>query len=99
MLDPNHPRASLDKRLKIWVQSSHAECLAQLAVFPPGCDELIARGDAVFGPLQAVVDGAALSQEAREFCAAALVALSDTTDRTNIEAYQPDKLHVMLSYQ
>ena len=98
MLDPNHPRASLDERLKIWVQSSHAECLAQLAVFPAGREELSARGDAVFGPLQAVVDGGALSQEARDFCVAALVALSDTADRTKT-AHQPDTLHVMLSYQ
>ena len=35
LLDPEHPRAGMKEDLKIWCQTHHTECLAQLAVYEP----------------------------------------------------------------
>lgn len=36
LLDPEHPRANMQPELLAWCQATHAECFAQLAVFPEG---------------------------------------------------------------
>lgn len=36
LLDPEHPRAKMQPDLMAWCQATHAECFAQLAVFPEG---------------------------------------------------------------
>ena len=55
LLNPAHPRAGLDPELKAWLQRTHAECLAQLALFPPGRAAL--RGDAaVLEALEALAE-------------------------------------------
>ena len=64
LLDPKHPRAGLADEEKIWLQSMHTECLAQLALFPPGKARLL-EDSSVISALEAVaVRG--LSQEAQE---------------------------------
>ena len=75
MLDPEHPRAGLAEDMKIWLQNTHAECLAQLAVYPPGREALLAE-PAVCEALQAVVEQG-MSEEGKELARNALLALSD----------------------
>ena len=40
LLDPSHPRAAMNEEDKIWCQTRHCECLAQLAVFAPAREAL-----------------------------------------------------------
>ena len=76
--------------LKTWCQQHHAECLAQLALFPPGRDALL-QNSSVSEALQAVAESG-LSPESREFAQGALLALSDT----ELISKEGQK-HVMLS--
>ncbi len=76
--------------LKTWCQQHHAECLAQLALFPPGREALL-QDPSVSEALQAVAESG-LSPESREFAQGALLALSDT-ELTSKEGQK----HVMLS--
>ena len=92
-LDPQHPRADLKNEIKEWNQTMHAECLAQLALFPQGRDAL-RQGPAVSEALQAVV-AHGLTAEARNFAQGALLALSDQELQMRTEGDS----HVMLSYQ
>ena len=94
LLDPEHPRAGMKEELKIWCQEHHTECLAQLAVYEPARGALVKDPD-VFPALQAVAE-AGLSDEARRFADAALLALSDKKVGMVAEG---EHLHVMLSYQ
>ena len=90
LLDPEHPHADMKPELKTWCQQHHAECLAQLALFPPGREALL-QDPSVSEALQAVAEGG-LSPESREFAQGALLALSDT------ELISKDgQKHVMLS--
>ena len=93
LLDPEHPRAGMEEELKIWCQQHHTECLAQLAVYEPAREALLAY-PAVIPSLRAVSE-AGLSAEARELAGAALLALSDKT----LEVVTEGQMHVMLSYQ
>ena len=90
LLDPEHPHADMKPELKTWCQQHHAECLAQLALFPPGRDALL-QDPSVSEALQAVAE-AGLSPESREFAQGALLALSDT----ELISKEGQK-HVMLS--
>ena len=40
LLDPSHPRTEMNEEDKIWCQTHHCECLAQLAVFAPAREAL-----------------------------------------------------------
>jgi hypothetical protein len=93
LLDQGHPRAGMKAELKIWCQQHHAECLAQLAVYEPGRQALL-QDPSVLPVLQAVAE-AGLSEEAREFAQAALLALSDR----KLEMVVEGQKHIMLSYQ
>ena len=72
-LDPDHPRADLEDELKLWNQQTHAECLAQVALFPAGRDALL-ENPAVSEALVSVSERG-LSEEACEFAKAALKSL------------------------
>ena len=72
-LDPDHPRADLKDEIKIWNQQTHAECLAQVALFPAGRDALL-KIPAVSEALVSVTERG-LSEEACEFAKAALKSL------------------------
>ena len=72
-LDPDHPRADLKDEIKLWNQQTHAECLAQVALFPAGRDALL-KIPAVSEALVSVTERG-LSEEACEFAKAALKSL------------------------
>ncbi len=72
-IDPGHPRADLKHEIKLWNQQTHAECLAQVALFPPGRDALL-ENPAVSEALVSVSERG-LSEEACEFAKAALKSL------------------------
>ena len=90
-LGPDHPRADAKDEVKRWNQTMHAECFAQLVLFPPGRDVL--RGDpSVDAALQAVAKEG-LSAESREFAKATLMTMSDEELQMRSEGQK----HVMLS--
>ena len=93
LIDPGHPRAGMKEELKVWCQQHHAECLAQLAVFEPAREALL-QDPSVLQALEAVAE-AGLSEEARDFASAALLALSD---KKLVKVLEGQK-HIMLSYQ
>jgi hypothetical protein len=73
-IDLNHPRADLKDEIKVWNQQTHAECFAQLALFPAGREALLAN-PAVSEALVEVSERG-MSEEACEYAAAALQGLS-----------------------
>lgn len=73
-LDPDHPRADLKDEIKLWNQQTHAECLAQLALFPAGRDAMLENA-AVTEALVKVAESG-MSEEACESAKVALKALS-----------------------
>ena len=91
LLDPAHPRAELKHELKSWCQTTHAECLAQLAMVPEGRKALL-RDPSVHPALEAVAERG-LCDEAQQHASAALLALSDTAMVRSAEGPK----HVMLS--
>ena len=93
LLDPEHPQAGLKQELKMWNQTTHAECLAQLAVHAQGREVLLAD-PSVCAALQEVADRG-MCEESREHAKAALLALSDTELHADTEGQR----HVMISYQ
>jgi hypothetical protein len=40
ILGVDHPRAGLKDDIKLWSQTMHTECFAQVALFSPGCDAM-----------------------------------------------------------
>ena len=90
LLAPDHPRQKLPDEGKGWCQQTHAECFAQLAVFAPAREALLA--DASVVPALNAVAAAGLTSEAQQLAQAALAALSDK----QLEATEGQK-HVMLS--
>jgi len=89
--DPDHPRAGMKEELKVWCQTTHAECFAQLAVCSEG-RKALRRAPLVSDALRALAqDG--LSMEAKQHAASALLALSDTEPAKSAEGQK----HVMLS--
>jgi len=91
VLGVDHPCAGLKDDIKLWNQTMHVECFAQLALFLPGRDAM--RSDpSVAEALQTVaVEG--LSAESRNFAKAALMAMSDEALHMRTEGQK----HVMLS--
>ena len=92
LLDPAHPRAGMEPELKAWCQTTHAECLAQIAVFQPDGRDALRRDPSVRDALRSVAE-AGLTDEAQQHAESALLALSDT-ELVKIEEGQK---HVMLS--
>jgi hypothetical protein len=90
MLDPEHPRKDTDEAIKTAVQRDFAECLQQIALFPPGCDALKPNDD-VLQALSTLKDKA-WSEEAKICAEGALMALIPPEHREDIEA-----LHIMMS--
>jgi hypothetical protein len=77
--------------LKAWCQTTHAECLAQIAVFQPHGRDVLRQDPSVRDALEAVAK-AGLTEEAQQHAQSALLALSDT------ELVQTEgQKHVMLS--
>lgn len=93
LLDPDHPNAGLHTNVREWLQTSTAECFAQLGVFPPG-REALRREPAVTKALGTVVE-VGLTPQSRELAQTALMSLSDKELQLSAE----DQKHVMLSYQ
>jgi hypothetical protein len=92
LLDPAHPRAGMKPELKAWCQTTHTECLAQLAVYQPDGRDALRRDPSVRDALREVAESG-LTDEARHHAESALLALSDT-ELVKIEEGQK---HVMLS--
>ena len=94
LLDPHHKSAG--SKVKVWLQTTHANCLAQLAVHDQGREALLAD-PSVLSSLQAVTD-AGLCEESQMLAEAALMALSDKKLDMLVEL-ESEQRHVMLSYQ
>ena len=93
-LDPEHPRKDMDETLRAGVQCDGAECFLQLALFEPGKQLLEQRPEAL-DALRALVDGPALTEEARLSASAALAAVEGLAPGA---APAPgDEKHVMMS--
>ena len=95
LLAPDHPRQSAPEAQRVWCQTMHAECLMQLAVFPPGREALL-ESPAVLGALEALAEQA-LSDEARDFGRGALIALTGEQGGSPRAPDGSDGAHVMLS--
>ena len=91
LVDPAGPHADLQADLKSWCQTTHAECLAQMAVYPKG-KEALRREPSVSNALQMVAE-AGLTDEGRRHAQSALLALSDKELQVQTEGQK----HVMLS--
>jgi hypothetical protein len=91
ILGVDHPRADLKDDTKLWTQTVHAECFAQLALFSPGCDAM-RRDPSVAEALQTVATEG-LSSESRDFAKATLLAMSDE----ELHMRSDGQKHVMLS--
>ena len=92
-MNAEFPARVLSHEGQSWLQTCHAECFAQLAVFPPGREALL-RDPAVGEALQVVVDKG-LCEQSRDFASAALMNLSDK----ELQLIAEGQLHVMFSYQ
>ena len=73
-LDPEHPRKDMDQTLRAGIQCDGAECFLQLALFVPG-KQLLEQHPEALDALRVLVDGAALTEEARLAASGALVAV------------------------
>ena len=92
LLDPAHPRAGMKPELKAWCQTTHAECIAQIAVFKPDGREALRQDPSVRDALRCVAESG-LTDEARHHAESALLALSDT----GLVKIEEGQKHVMLS--
>jgi len=93
LLDHDHPRMSLPDAAKIWCQTTHVECLAQLAAYERGRAALLAE-PAVTEALSAVAGSGGLSDGCREMARSTLVALSDRQHATTELSLSNKQLHV-----
>ena len=91
LLDPGHPRAEMKEDLKAWCQQHHCEALAQLSVHGDSRSALLQEPSVV--PALEAVSKMGLTAGAREFAAAALVALRDK----KLQMAAGGQKHVMLS--
>jgi hypothetical protein len=91
LLDPEHPTAGVKESIKMWLQTTHTHCLAQLAVHDRSREALQAD-PSVCAALQEVADKG-MCEESREHAAAALAALSGKELHVDTEGQK----HVMLS--
>ena len=94
-LDPEHPRKDMDEPLRAGIQRDGAECLLQLALFEPG-KEMLEQHPEALDALQALVDGAALQEEARLAAAGALAAVEGPAG-PGPDPSPGDEKHVMMS--
>ena len=78
--------------VKAIVQKDFAECIQQIALFPPGCDALKVD-PAVVEALDALVEKA-WTEEAKDSARGALMQLTDRRPETVVNL---DALHVMMS--
>ena len=93
-LDPEHPRKDMDETLRTGIQCDGAECFLQLALFEPG-KQLLEQHPEALDALRVLVDGAALTEEARLAASAALAAVEGPLPGP---APTPgDEKHVMMS--
>ena len=91
-LDPEHPRKDMDQTLRAGVQCDGAECFLQLALFEPG-KQLLEQHPEALDALLVLVDGAALTEEARLAASAALAAVEGPLPGPTAG----DEKHVMMS--
>ena len=92
-LDPEHPRKDMDEALRAAIQCDGAECFLQLALFEPG-RELLEQHSEALDALRALVDGAALTEEARLSASSALAAVEGVAPGS---APAGDDKHIMMS--
>ena len=92
-LDSEHPRKDMDEPLRAGIQSDGAECFLQLALFEPG-RELLEQHPEALDALRALVDGAALTEEARLSARSALAAVEGVAPGS---APAGDDKHIMMS--
>ena len=93
-LDPEHPRKDMDEALRAGIQRDGAECFLQLALYEPG-KQLLEQHPEALDALRVLVDGAALTEEARLSASAALAAVEGLAPGA---APTPgDEKHVMMS--
>ena len=86
LLDPDHPNASLEADAREWLQTSTAECFAQLALYPPG-REALQRDLAVTKALAVVAEfGLGADGRGREFARSALATINGTELESIAEA-------------
>ena len=93
-LDPEHPRKGMDETLRAGIQRDGAECFLQLALFEPG-KQLLEQHPEALDALRVLVDGAALTEEARLSASAALAAVEGLA--TGATPAPGDEKHVMVS--
>ena len=93
-LDPEHPRKEMDERLRAGIQRDGAECFLQLALFDPG-RELLEQHTEALDALRALVDGSALTEEARLSASSALAAIDGPAPGPGPDP--GDEKHVMVS--
>ena len=73
-LDPEHPRQGMKSALRAGIQCDGAECFLQLALFDPG-KELLKQHPEALDALRSLIDGGALTEEARLAASSALAAV------------------------
>ena len=93
-LDPEHPRKDMDETLRAGIQRDGAECFLQLALLEPG-RELLEQHPEALDAMQALVDGAALTEEARLSASSALAAIDGPAPGPGPDP--GDEKHVMVS--
>ena len=103
LLDPEHPRKDMAEAKKAWLQTEHAECFAQLAMFD-GAQEALQNAEVVAALQKVAAEG--WEKEGRDSAQAALTALVTLGDETpspkssRAETMSEDgclQMHVMLS--
>ena len=93
-LHPEHPRKDMDETLRAGIQRDGAECFLQLALLEPG-RELLEQHPEALDAMQALVDGAALTEEARLSASSALAAIDGPASGSGPDP--GDEKHVMVS--
>jgi len=93
-LDPEHPRKDMDEKLRAGIQCDGAECFLQLALFDPG-RELLEQHAEALDALRSLVDGSALTEEARLSASSALAAIDGPAPGPGPDP--GDEKHVMVS--
>ena len=93
-LSPEHPRKDMDETHRASIQCDGAECFLQLALFEPG-KELLEQHTEALDALRALVDGAALTEEAKLSASSALAAVEGSLPGRG--PTPGDEKHVMMS--
>ena len=93
-LDPENPRKDMDERLRAGIQCDGTECFLQLALFDPG-RALLEQHTEALDALRALVDGAALTEDARLAASGALAAVDGPAPGPG--PAPGDEKHVMVS--